>query len=85
MQANSTGMVSIYKELSFNPHFRSDSYEDELIWAAAWLYKATLDSKYLVQAEDLYAKRYYINMQGMYALCRVLLAFQDTDMDFLVI
>jgi len=37
--------------------YRSDSYEDELIWAAAWLYKATEDSKYLEKAEDLYAKR----------------------------
>ena len=39
------------------PVFRSDSYEDELIWAAAWLYKATQDQKYLDKAEDLYSKR----------------------------
>ena len=38
-------------------HFRSDSYEDELIWAAAWMYKATQDQKYLDKAEDLYSKR----------------------------
>jgi len=37
--------------------YRSDSYEDELIWAAAWLYKATQDQKYLDKAEDLYSKR----------------------------
>ena len=40
-----------------NPIPRSDSYEDELIWSAAWVYKATGNSKYLDMAEDLYAKR----------------------------
>jgi len=29
-------------------------YQDELVWAAAWLYKATGDSVYLERAEDLY-------------------------------
>ena len=43
--------------MSFNSHFSSSSYEDELIWAAAWLYKATLDPNYLAEAEDLYAQR----------------------------
>merc|ERR1719414_865222 len=38
-------------------YYSSSSYEDELIWAAAWLYKATLDSDYLTVAEDLYAQR----------------------------
>ena len=35
----------------------SDGYEDELIWAAAWLYKATGDNIYLSKAEEMYAKR----------------------------
>ena len=35
----------------------SDRYEDELIWAAAWLYKATEDSAYLTKAEEMYASR----------------------------
>ena len=37
--------------------FSSDRFEDELIWAAAWLYKATGDSSYLTKAEDMYASR----------------------------
>ena len=37
--------------------FRSNSYEDELIWAAAWLYKATGDNSYLNKAENMYASR----------------------------
>ena len=45
------------KYLSLNSHFSSSSYEDELIWAAAWLYKATQDFSYLDEAEDLYAAR----------------------------
>ena len=35
----------------------SDRYEDELIWAAAWLYRATGDNAYLTKAEDMYASR----------------------------
>ena len=35
----------------------SDRYEDELIWAAAWLYRATGDNGYLTKAEDMYASR----------------------------
>merc|ERR1711962_475322 len=34
--------------------YNSDRYEDELIWAAAWLYKATKDSAYLT-TEEMYA------------------------------
>ena len=45
------------KYLSLNSHFSSSSYEDELIWAAAWLYKATQDFSYLDEAEDLYTDR----------------------------
>ena len=58
MQDNSTSMLTKPNDHSdSNPIPRSDSYEDELIWSAAWLYKATGDSKYLDMAEDLYAKR----------------------------
>jgi len=37
--------------------YKSWGYEDELIWAAAWLYKATGDATYLAKAETLYATR----------------------------
>ena len=36
---------------------RSSSYEDELIWSAAWLYKATGNAEYLTKAEDMYQSR----------------------------
>ena len=29
-------------------------YNDELVWAAIWLYKATMESKYLEKAKSLY-------------------------------
>jgi len=32
-------------------------YEDELVWAAAWLYKATGDSAYLTKAKQLYVNK----------------------------
>ena len=35
----------------------SDRFEDELIWAAAWLYKATGELGYLTKAEEMYATR----------------------------
>lgn len=34
--------------------YRSYDYRDELVWAAAWLYRATNDSTYLNTAESLY-------------------------------
>ena len=37
--------------------FSTNYYEDELIWAAAWLFKATGDNTYLAKAESLYASR----------------------------
>ena len=37
--------------------FSSDSIEDELIWAAAWLYEATGDTSYLTKAENMYSSR----------------------------
>ena len=37
--------------------YSSNSYEDELIWAAAWLYRATGDASYLTKAEDMYASK----------------------------
>jgi hypothetical protein len=33
---------------------RSGDYRDELVWAAAWLYRATNDQSYLTTAENLY-------------------------------
>merc|ERR1719436_290939 len=37
--------------------YSSSNYEDELIWAAAWLYRATEDINYLTRAENMYAAR----------------------------
>ena len=34
--------------------YRSGDYKDELVWAAAWLYRATNDNSYLNTAESLY-------------------------------
>ena len=42
-------MISIY--------YSSNSYEDELIWAAAWLFRATGDASYLTKGEDMYASK----------------------------
>ena len=36
--------------------YNSQSYKDELAWGAAWLYKATNDSKYLQKAESHFIK-----------------------------
>merc|ERR1719394_921116 len=37
--------------------YNSYGYEDELIWSAAWLYKATGKSEYLTKAENMYSSR----------------------------
>ena len=34
--------------------YRSGDFRDELVWAAAWLYRATNDNNYLNTAESLY-------------------------------
>ena len=34
--------------------YRSLDYRDELVWAAAWLYRATNDTTYLKTAESAY-------------------------------
>jgi len=34
--------------------YRSGDYRDELVWAAAWLYRATNNNTYLNTAESLY-------------------------------
>ena len=39
--------------------FRSYAYEDELIWAAAWLYKATGTQSYLTYATNGYSSQGY--------------------------
>jgi hypothetical protein len=36
--------------------YRSWDYRDELVWAAAWLYRATNDTTYLNTAESLYTE-----------------------------
>jgi endoglucanase len=39
----------------YNSH---SGYNDELVWAAAWLYKATGDAGYLAKAEAIYAQNF---------------------------
>ena len=36
--------------------FRSYDYRDEIVWAAAWLYRATNEASYLTTAESLYTQ-----------------------------
>ncbi|KAJ9580331.1 hypothetical protein L9F63_004011, partial [Diploptera punctata] len=36
--------------------YTSSGYEDELVWGALWLYKATGDEAYLTKAESLYSE-----------------------------
>nr|CAD7401063.1 unnamed protein product [Timema poppensis] len=38
-----------------NSFYRSSSYEDELVWGAAWLYRATNDNQYLSVVNELYS------------------------------
>nr|AMH40365.1 glycoside hydrolase family 9 [Extatosoma tiaratum] len=41
--------------------YNSSGYEDELIWGAAWLYRATKDKTYLTYVEEVYPTiQYYI-------------------------
>lgn len=35
-------------------YYRSNAYEDDLTWGAAWLYRATRESQYLTEAEKWY-------------------------------
>jgi Glycosyl hydrolase family 9 len=39
--------------------YNSTSYYDDLLWAAAWMYKATGDQNYLKDAEDFYIRHLY--------------------------
>jgi len=36
--------------------YRSWDYRDEIVWAAAWLYRATNEGSYLTTAESLYTQ-----------------------------
>jgi len=40
-----------------NQFYKSSEYEDELVWAAAWLFRATEDPMYLTKATDLHVDR----------------------------
>ena len=44
--------------------YRSGDYRDELVWAAAWLYRATNDTTYLITAESLYTEFGLENWDG---------------------
>lgn len=39
--------------------YNSTTYYDDLLWAAAWMYKATRDQNYLKDAEDFYVRHLY--------------------------
>lgn len=54
-----------------HPHrlFLHVGYEDELAWAAAWLYKATSNASYLTDARSFYRK---VGMQWVGRYLRVL-------------
>ena len=42
---------------NINSFYQSSGYEDELAWAAVWLYEATSNPLYLAKAESLYQSR----------------------------
>jgi hypothetical protein len=46
--------ASIFNLTFLTISYRSWDYNDELVWAAAWLYRATNDNTYLNTAESLY-------------------------------
>jgi len=46
--------ASIFNLTFLTISYRSWDYKDELVWAAAWLYRATNDNNYLNTAESLY-------------------------------
>ena len=48
-------MTARFTNLTFlSISYRSWDYKDELVWAAAWLYRATNDNTYLNTAESQY-------------------------------
>jgi hypothetical protein len=57
--------------------YSSSEYEDELVWAAAWLYKATQEQAYLTKAEEIYAG----NMLLFYLFFCVFCACTDMTID----
>jgi hypothetical protein len=61
------------------PCYSSSEYEDELVWAAAWLYKATEEQAYLTKAEEIYAG----NMLLFYLFFCVFV--HDADMIIIII
>lgn len=46
--------LSYYVKLIKMPNSRSNEFSDELVWAASWLYRATDDSRYRIEAETLF-------------------------------
>ena len=47
-----------------NDFYKSSSYQDELAWAAAWLYKATKDKRFLQKAEKHFREWAPLNNPG---------------------
>jgi hypothetical protein len=46
--------------------YRSGDFKDELVWAAAWLYRATNENTYLNTAESLYTEFGLQNWNGAF-------------------
>lgn len=48
-------------------YYTSGGYNDELVWGAIWLYKATGDTSYLTKAENYYANLNYQNQTSYHS------------------
>ncbi|XP_069681406.1 uncharacterized protein [Periplaneta americana] len=53
-----------YSDSITDGFYKSSNYQDELVWGATWLYKATGDSSYLTKAEQLYKEFGLQNWNG---------------------
>nr|AXQ39836.1 beta-1,4-endoglucanase [Loboptera decipiens] len=49
-----------------NNFYSSGNYEDELVWGAIWLYKATGDQSYLTKAEQYYDQFELVEWDGKF-------------------
>ena len=50
--------------------YNGTTYYDALMWAAAWMFKATGDSTYLTDSEDFYVRHVYnVSRLGCAAAC----------------
>src|SRR6185312_5996494 len=52
---------------SAQSYYTSSGYNDELVWGAIWLYKATGDTSYLTKAENYYTNLNYQNQTSYHS------------------